>query len=484
MVWSRALRGIILLCVPVIVGCTASAPVDPDGGSGPATSTAPDSVERTVAERENRPSSMRDDAVMEALRAVYVDGAYEEVVRRARQRRRGSPDSSDVIQLNTLLGRAEQARGNHASAIEALQAARTAAAETNRSVEAINRALGDSYAALARWSEAAAALRRVLDAKPDDRAARQALAEVYRRSRNWGKAQEQYARLLRADSSNGRWWARLAQCDLERNETEQALRHFSRAHRFRPQSADVALPLSRLYRARNRSDAARRVVDTTLSHQPGDPRLWRRRADLAFEADDLDTARRAYVQTLATGDSSATVFRRIGLIDVRRQQYARALSSLQQSLRRDTTHSRTTLYLGIAYLKLDSLRRATTYLQRTITREAQGPITRAFEQLGATHNRRGNVAAAVRSYKTGLRLQPERAELYFRLATVYDESYRDKTPGARYYRRFLRASDSSLPKLRTYAEDRLDTLRPTLHMQKRAPDDEADDGDERSSGGE
>ncbi len=483
MVWSRALRSMLLLCVPVVVGCTASAPVDPDGGSGPATTAASDSVERVVAERENRPSSMRDDG-MEALRAAYVDGAYEEVVRRVRERRRDSPDSSDVIQLNTLLGRAEQARGNHASAIEALQTARAAAAKSNRSAEAINRALGDSYAALARWPEAAAALRRVLEAKPDDRAARQALAEVYRRSRNWGKAHEQYARLLRADSSNGRWWARLAQCDLERNETEQALRHFSRAHRFRPQSADVALPLSRLYRARDRSDAARRVVDTTLSHQPGDPRLWRRRADLAFEVDDLDTARRAYVRTLATGDSSATVFRRIGLIDVRRQQYARALSSLQQSLRRDTTHTRTTLYLGITYLKLDSLRRATTHLQRTITREAQGPITRAFEQLGATHNRRGNVAAALRSYKTALRLQPERAELYFRLATVYDEAYRDKTPAARYYRRFLRASDSSLPELRTYAEDRLDTLRPTLHMQKGAPpSDETNDGDTRSSGG-
>ena len=204
MVWSRALRGIILLCVPVIAGCTASAPVDPDESSGPATSTASDSVERTVAERENRPSSMRDDAMMEALRAAYVDGAYEEVVRRARQRRRDSPDSSDVVQLHTLLGRAEQARGNHASAIEALQAARAAAAESNRPVEAINRALGDSYAALARWPEAAAALRRVLEAKPDDRAAQQALAEVHRRSRNRGKAHERYARLLRADSSNGR----------------------------------------------------------------------------------------------------------------------------------------------------------------------------------------------------------------------------------------------------------------------------------------
>jgi len=420
---------------------------------------------------------------MEALRDAYVDGAYEEVVRRARRRLRGSPDSSGVIQLNRLLGQAEQARGRHDAAIEALRSARVAAEERGRPVTSIDRALGDSYAALYRWPRAASAFRRVLDARPDDRAARQALAEVYRRSRNWGKAQEQYARLVQANSSNGRWWARLAQCALKLNERNQALRHFARAHRLLPQSADIALSLSRLYRTRDRLDAARRVVDTTLSQQSGDPRLWRRRADLAFEQDDLDTARRAYTQTLATGDSSATALRRIGLIDVRRQLHARALRSLRQSLHRDTTHARTALYLGIAYLKLDSLQRAATYLRRTIDREARGPITKAFEQLGATHSRRGDVTAAVRSYKTALRLRPGRSELYFRLATVYDEHYRDKVPAARYYRRFLRASSASLPELRIYAEDRLDALRPTLHMQEAEAPGNGPDDEGRSSGG-
>ncbi len=233
-----------------------------------------------------------------------------------------------------------------------------------------------------------------------------------------------------------------------------------------PQSAEVALSLSRLHRAAGHLDAARRVVDTTLTHQSGDPRLWRRRADLAFERENLKRARRAYVRTLATGDSSATVYRRIGLADVRRQQYARALPFLRRSLRRDSSHARTTLYLGVTYLRLDSLRRASRYLQNTIDQEASGPITDALAHQGATYSRRGNVSAALEAYKTARRLRPGRAELDFRLATVYDEHYRDKAPAARYYRRFLRAHEGGLPELRRYAMSRLKALRPTLHMQQ------------------
>jgi tetratricopeptide (TPR) repeat protein len=406
---------------------------------------------------------------VEALRAAYMDGAYQTVVHRIRHGALDSPRASESRELYELLGRAEQARGRHGAAVDALRAARRAAAEEQRPVVAIDRALGNSYAALYRWSEAASALRRVLDARPDDRAARQALAEVHRRSRSWREARAQYAQLVRADSSNGRWWARLGQCNLELNHTERARRHFAEAHRRVPRSAEVALSLSRLHRAEGALDAARRVVDTTLAYQSGDPRLWRRRADLAFEREALEEARRAYERTLATGDSSATVFRRIGLIDVRLQRYARALPALQASRRRDSSHTRTTLYLGVTYLRLDSLQRAGTYLQNTIDREARGPIAKALEHQGSLKSRRGAVAAAVDAYKTALHLRPKRRKLYFRLATVYDEHYRDKAPAARYYRRFLRTTEAALPELRRYAESRLDALRPVLHMQRGAP---------------
>ena len=458
---------LLLACAWVGAGCVATSP-DPTREARPGPVDArPDSTRSVPVDRDTTRRPSGGAGPVQALRAAYREGAYDAVVRRIRSRRRDDSLHSSASQaLHVLLGRAEQARGRHAAAIDALNTARRIAEGEGRATTAIDRALGDSHAALYRWPEAASAFERVLGARPDDRAARQALAEVYRRAQRWSKARAQYARLVRADASNGRWWARLGQCNLGLNQTERARRHFGKAHRRVPQSAEVALSLSRLHRAAGHLDAARRVVDTTLTHQSGDPRLWRRRADLAFERENLKRARRAYVRTLATGDSSATVYRRIGLADVRRQQYARALPFLRRSLRRDSSHARTTLYLGVTYLRLDSLRRASRYLQNTVDQEASGPITDALAHQGATYSRRGNVSAALEAYKTARRLRPGRAELDFRLATVYDEHYRDKAPAARYYRRFLRAHEGGLPELRRYAMSRLKALRPTLHMQQ------------------
>lgn len=455
---------VLFACVCGLLGCASSAPDAVEGDSDRAARSVSDSVQNGSVRRDSPRSAVQ--VPMSALRAAYVEGAYEDVVRRARKWLRDSLGTSEKVELSMLLARAEQTRGRHDAAIEVLRRARVTASEQDQSLVAIDRTLGQSYVARHQWPQAASAFRRVLEAQPEDRAARQALAEVYRRSRNWDRGREQYARLVRADSTNGQWWARLGQSALQLSAREEARRHFVKAHRHLPQSASVALSLSRLYRTSGRLDDAQRVVDTTLSYQDGDPRLWRRRADLAFEQNALDTARRAYRQTIATGDSSAAALRRIGLIDVRRQAYARARPFLQRAFQRDSTHTRTTLYLGIVYLKLDSLDRAASYLQRTIEREREGPITRAFEHLGATHSRRQEVSAAVEAYKMALRLQPGRTEVYFRLATVYDEQYEDKAPAARYYRRFLEASsETSLPELRRYAKKRLDMLRPTLHME-------------------
>lgn len=467
--FSQCLRlGVLILLVS---GCAASSPE----GSARQTGSGVTAPVREVdtARQAPAPKQRAETTGIDSLRAAYVDRAYEKVVQEARRRLADSSTAHVSLELYTLLGRAEQARGRHRKALPALRKARVIAYEDERSVLYLDRALGESLAALHRWPEAASAFRRVLDGRPNDLAVRQALGDVYRRAQDWEKARQQYARLVRADSSNGNWWARLAESDLELDDMNHAIRHFARAHDLFPQAADVALTLSRLYRTRKQPVAARRVVDTTLTYRAGDPRLWRRRADLAFERDQMARAHRAYERAMVVGDTTATILRRIGLIEVNRERFARALPPLRRSYRLDSLHPRTTLYLGISYARVDSLDQAVTYLQRTIDRVADGPITPAYKHLGAVHNRRDDVSKALEAYRTTLRLEPEQTEVYFRLATVYDEHYREKATAAKYYRRFLTVSDSTQTELRSYSENRLDELRTILHMQKGATVDSA-----------
>lgn len=447
--------------IALAAGCASSSPSrsTQEARSAPARDTIGSEVEVRAGSRESK------GEMVDVIRQAYLDRDYEEVARRTRSQLQDSVSVDVGIELRTLLGRAEQARGRDEAALEALRQARVQAFDAGEPVVHLDRAIGESLASLYRWPQAASAFRRVLEERPDDIAVRQALAEVYRRSRNWTRAREQYARLVRADSTNGQWWARLAQTNLELEEMNEAIRHFAKAHEFLPQSPDVALSLSSLYRTTEKPGAARRVIDTALEHQSSDPRLWRRKGDLAFEQDDLDEAQRAYQIMMRVGDSTATALRRLGLIEVKREQFADAIPPLCESFRRNSLHPRTMLYLGISYAKVDSLDKGITFLERTVDRVADGPITRAYQHLGSAYSEQDEVSGSLDAYRMVLSLDPERTEVYFRLATVYDQHYREKTTAAQYYRRFLNESDSTQHELRAYAESRLDALRTTLHME-------------------
>lgn len=470
----RLFPGVVLLVLGTWVGCAGLAPTDSNPSSEPDSAVSSDGS-HTLSQEARPGGDEGTRAVVSALRQAFQRGEYDTVVQKARVQLRDSLGTVDAVPLYVLLGRAEQARGRYDQALKALQTARTYAVEDSQSVIEIDRALGEIYTSRYRWTRAASAFERVLDARPRDLAARRALAEVSGQLQNWRDAKEQYTTLVQRDSSNGRWWARLAEAEVQLGEIGSAIQHLERAHERLPQHVDVALELSRFYRSTLRPQAARRVVDTTLSYRPKDPRLWRRRADLAFDRDNFERARPAYERAVALGDSSAAAYRRIGLIDVHRRQYERALSSLQDSYRLDSTNTRTTLYLGISHLHVDHLKKASQHLERTIRREAQGPITEAMIQRGILNDSRGDIPAAVHDFKTALRVRPQRTDVYFHLATTYDEYYEEKQTAARYYRRFLHESDSTRKQLRTYAKNRLTSLRSVLHMEMARDDRDTTD---------
>lgn len=183
----------------------------------------------------------------------------------------------------------------------------------------------------------------------------------------------------------------------------------------------------------------------------------------------------AYRQALAYGDSSATVYRRLGIVLAGRDRHAEALPRLRAALTRDSTSARTRLYLGISYRHLDSLDRSAAMLQEAIDVAANGPITDAYVQLAQTEDARGDLSPALSSYRMARQLQPGRVEIFFRIAQLYDDYYRDKRVAARYYRLYLNRAGRAETDLVTYARRRLDQLRPILHMEV-GPADPASSG--------
>lgn len=391
-----------------------------------------------------------------AAQAAYTEGRYETTIARLRQYA-GTDSSASALYL---LGRSHQALLQHDAALDALQRARALDSLSVR----ILQALGQSHEALGRLASAEAAYARALKIAPS-RTLHLRLAELYRQMRAWKEATYHYNVLLRRDSTNSLLHARLAQSLYAQRRSAEALVHYRRSHRLNPRNAAVARSLSQLLEQQQQPLAALRVVDSTL-HYRSTAALWRRRADLSFRQDSLRAASRAYERAIQQGDSAASTFRRLGIARVGRGQHAAALDALEHARARDSTNARTHFYLGVAYRGIDSLQQSAHAFEQAITQIADDVLVDAYVQSAVTYDAQGQLRRAIDAYKTALQIRPERTEIYFHLATLYDAYYRDKTTAALYYRKFLSATDSLRTPFHAYASNRLQELQPVLHFQR------------------
>jgi len=372
---------------------------------------------------------------------------------------------SDTASASTyaLLGRSHQALRQHRAAVRAFEAA---LARGGRSAGLLT-ALGESYQALGRLSDAETAQRRALalDSTARRRQIRLRLAAVHEDQRDWAEAAALYRTLFAADTTNLFVRTRLAYALAQRGRRKAAIKQYRPVHRARPHDGPVALALTRLLADTQQYRAALSVARRTLGDRDTWAALWRRQADVAFQLDSLPVAEKGYEQALQHGDSSATTLRRLGIVRVGQNRPGAALPVLRAAYRRDTTQAATSFYLGTAYRGVDSLRRARAAYERAVDQASSGTLVDALTQLAPTYDAVGRLPEALDTYRLALRLQPGRTRIYFHLATLYDEHYRDKTVAARYYRRYLRRSSRPAPSFRGYAKRRLDALRPTLHLQ-------------------
>ena len=386
----------------------------------------------------------RDSLQYADVRQAWIDGDIERVIRHAERMTRH--DSVEVDpRWYKLLGRAYQIRGQHARAIPVLERAVQSHADISS-----RRLLATSYAKQSRNEQARDLYRDILASDSTDRHARIHLAQLAMDEFDWLEAQTHYEALVAVDSTNGMWHARLAQCLYRRGKEEIARERMRTAHQLRPQDAEISLTLSAWLRKANQPEAAASAVKTTLDKRPTHPRLWRRRADLAFEQRDLPTAREAYEQTMAYGDTSATVYRRLGLVANGEGRHEDAIQPLTASIRLDSTSSRSHLHLGIAYRETEQLDRSARHLAKAIDL-LTGPIAEAHVHLAETEDARQNLPDALQAYRMAQRLQPSRITLTFRIAQLYDRYYLDKSVAVMYYRRFLEQHQAKGPRGRSIA---------------------------------
>ncbi len=287
-----------------------------------------------------------------------------------------------------------------------------------------------------------------LAADPNFTAARKNLATSYYRQGNRDLAVAELQKVLALDSNDGTALYNLARILMEQGHAEAALTHLEKLLEIHPEDANAHLILSRLYLMLGRKAEAETVLAQLAEKDPKDAALLFRagsllvssqhRLDLAIDylrqALELSPYHPAILLELAEayrlrGDSERCLSSIDQFIDALRVSKARqAMGPLMERARRIATAARekagssfrTDFLLAEILFISHEYSGAIELLKNRSAEGAEDPDY--FNLLAMSHTGLNNFQDAGKALTQAIRLAPERTDLLFNLATLYQKA--------------------------------------------------------------
>jgi len=151
------------------------------------------------------------------------------------------------------------------------------------------------------------------------------------------KAQNIYETLIKHDPSNAYFLKQLAVCQVNLGKSEKALANFHKANRLNPKDSDINIHIANLYLRSNDLQAALQIINSGLEFDQDLYQLIKARAEILYKMGVYDEAVGQYHRLLAMGDSSGTVYKKLGTSYYFLNRYPDALYSLKKVVEQDTT---------------------------------------------------------------------------------------------------------------------------------------------------
>ncbi len=327
--------------------------------------------------------------------------------------------------------------------------------------------LGNDLIASGRLSEANEILSKALTLDSTNSLILIPLGKVLMQKHNWAEAIKIYNRLIKIDSSNSYYYEQAGKCSSLLDDKDDAIVFYQIAHRLNPMNEQTVLELSQLYFSKSQLYSAMRIIDDGLAVYPSSSGMWSMRGKIYFGMKEYTDAIKSYKSSIQLGDSSLTNFKDIGICNYYSGDYDSSISYLNTAIKIKKDDPASFFYLGSSYKELknydaaiENLSTAKDLLKNDFTAEV-------YTQLGATYYSTKNYRKALSYYKDALREKPNKIELYFYLAVVYEHYYKDKSTAINYYQKFLADSSKTDKKLVSYAKERLNNLTEDNFMNKK-----------------
>ena len=402
------------------------------------------------------------DTLFSKAKLLMTEGKYEQsiaIFKILREKEQGSADLSYYIGLNY------QSLSNFSKAVSSFEEALRLDPE-NLNIMIL---LGNNYFSAGQLNNADSLLTKAFLLDSADSQILQSLGKIYKQENKWHKAVEIYARLIEQDSSNSFYYEQLGNCNLNLKEIDDAIINYQIAHRLNPLNQNTVITLSQLYINKENYLSATRIIDDGLKVYPSSSIIWTKKGEVDLKMSNYTDAITDCKKSINLGDSSEINFRTIGAGYYWIEKYDSAIAFLNNAVKIMEKDPSAYFYLGMCYKALKEYGKAIENFSIAVDLQRNDFLAESLIQIGATYYDRKNYHEALKYYHDALRENPDKNEIIFYIAAVYDHYYKDKTVAINYYKKFLSdTGEGTDNKLIDYAKGRIKTLIEENHFSKAA----------------
>ncbi len=319
--------------------------------------------------------------------------------------------------------------------------------------------------------EAAGLYRKILSVDSTNFNAMLNLGKLYVVQREFKPAEKLFNRLLEIDSTNSFFYEQLGIIYSKQDSVDTAIENFEKSIMLNELNPDACLVTAQLFLKKEQPDSSMKYLEIGLKNYPHHGKLNKLKGELRFQQKEYFDAVNHFVKAVSFGEPNALVYQKMGLSyyfiansdvftkrDGWEQKLNEAISTLKLAYELDPQNALTCFYIGVAYKQLEEYDLSLEYFNKCLDNIYPAYLSDVYAQIGSLQETKGNYTETIIAYQKALEINPEKKNLLFHLASVYDRFYADRNIPLIYFKKFLKVQKDADEKLVSYAESRVDRL--------------------------
>ncbi|HKJ70014.1 MAG TPA: tetratricopeptide repeat protein [bacterium] len=396
---------------------------------------------------------------LDSIRQSISDGDYESAITRLTER--VAAESTDA-EAYYLLGSVYQYLFQYSGALPYLRKSVSLLPENSR----FRFALGKCYYQLDRYSQARRQFEHLVAADSSHLAGGIYLGKIYLKQGKYPEANRIHRRLVKKDPHNSYYHKQLGISALQQDSLRQSSIHLHRALKYNPRDPDLIYHICKINVRAGHPLAAANLLQNAIKDHPENLKLLQLYARVLYETQQYESAIEPFVKLIAMGDSSWIMYQHLGFCYYYADNLMRARDAFKQSFQKDNTRGLTSFFWGLTEKELGNPDKALQLFEITSALAYPGYLPDLYIQLAQSYKGQKRYSEAIQSYKKSMEFAPNKRDILFHLAALYDEYYDDPEPPLQYYRKFLDQTEATKKEYIDYAEQRISKLREEIHFRQ------------------